>query len=288
MLLTTKRKVIILGLFNNYEKPGPGINKNAPRAKGLKLFFELYSRKFGSYLQLNFFYFTSLIPAIAIVWYFVMMLLNDLVNLGEDTLIAATFLAFILSVVICCAFGLSPFSAGFHYILRNFSFEKHAFVFSDFIEKFRQNKKNAIIMFIIDLVAVLAIIILFRFYLIISFGNTFFMVPLTLLVLISVVYSLMTPYKWTMLVTFDMNKRTIYKNALFLVLSDFKTTAKHFAATAFYVVLLVALVYLIPVVGIILFALSGFSVFGLISQLNIYQQMQDLISQSPGGHENIR
>ena len=200
-----------MGLFNNFSKPGPGVNKNAARPKGFTLFFELYFRKMGSYIQLNLFYFTSLIPSIFIVWYILMTLLNDLSAFNQETLMAGTVLSAILSIVICCAFGLSPFSSGFHYVLRNFSFEKHAFLFSDFVGKFRENRKNSIIMFLIDLAVVCLALFSLRFYFILSAGNPVFVAPLTLLIIALIVYSLMTPYKWTMLVTFDLNKRQIYK-----------------------------------------------------------------------------
>ena len=276
-----------MGLFNNYEKVGPGVNKNAPRPKGFTLFFELYFRKLGSYLQLNLFYFTSLIPSIAILWHLIMTIINDISALSEETAMAATILSALLAIALSCAFGLSPFSAGFHYVLRNFSFEKHAFVFSDFIEKFRTNKKNSLIMFIVDLLAVCASLMALRFYFVLSTGNPLFVAPLTLLILALVVFSLMTPYKWTMLVTFDLNKRQIYKNSLLFVLGDAKTTFKHFFATFLYALISIALVYINFLAGIIVFVFLGVAAFGLIAQLNIYKQMQDFISQSPGGHENI-
>ena len=241
----------------------------------------------GSYLQLNLFYFTSLIPSIAILWHLIMTVLNDFSALGEETAMAAAILSAVLSVTLSCAFGLSPFSAGFHYVLRNFSFEKHAFVFSDFIEKFRQNRKNSIIMFIIDLLVVCVTLLSLRFYFILSTGNPLFVAPLTLLILVLIVYSLTTPYKWTMLVTFDLNKKQIYKNSFLFVLSDAKTTFKHFFATFIFVAVSIASVYVNFLVGIILFVFLGVSAFGLIAHLNIYKQMQNFISQSPGGHENI-
>ena len=276
-----------MGLFNNYSKPGPGVNKNAPRAKGFALFLELYFRKLGSYLQLNLFYFTSLIPSIAILWHILMTILNDLSAFNEETAMAGTILTAVLAIVISCAFGLSPFSAGFHYVLRNFSFEKHAFTFTDFIDKFRENKKNSIIMYLIDLILVCVMLLSLRFYFILSTGSSLFVAPLTILILVLIVFALMTPYKWTMLVTFDLNKRQIYKNALFFVLGDLRTTFKHFIATFIYVLISVALVYLHFLFGIIFFVIFGVAAYGLISQLNIYKQMQDFIAQSPGGHENI-
>lgn len=277
-----------MGLFSNFEKPGPGVNKNAPRPKGLKLFFELYFRKIGSYIQLNFFYLISMVPSIAIMWYIIMLIINDFALLDNQTIIAALFLGFVLSLVICMAFGLSPFSSGFHYVLRNFSFEKHAFVFSDFINKYRENSKASWIIYITDLVVTVVSVMLLRAYFILFLGNSFFIAPLLILIVAIVVYSLMAPYKWTMLITFDLTKKQIYKNALFFVLGDLKTTLRHFALTSLVVILFVLFVYLIPALGIILFVLSGISIYGLVSHLNIYKQMQEFISQSPGGHDNIK
>ena len=277
-----------MGLFFNFDRPGPGVNKNSERPKGLKLFFELFFRQIGAYVALNLFYLTSLIPAIAVLWYIFMVIINDLAQLGNDMLIAASFLALILSAFVCMIFGLSPFASGFYYVLRNFSFEKHAFIFSDFIEKCRQNAKNSWIMFLVDLAAVAISILLLRIYFILSLSNPILTAPMVLLIIALVVFALMTPYKWTMLVTFDLNKKQIYKNSLFFVLGDFKTTVKHFLASALVVLISFILVYLFPAFGIIIFVLFVLSVYGLVCQLNIYNQMQDFISQSPGGHDNIK
>lgn len=36
-----------MGLFFNYDKPGPGMDKNAPKHWGIFLYFELLWRNFG-------------------------------------------------------------------------------------------------------------------------------------------------------------------------------------------------------------------------------------------------
>lgn len=276
-----------MNLFHNYTKPGPGVPKNEPRKKGIKLFFELYFRKTGTYILLNLLYLLTLIPAIAIIWYILMFLLNTVLPLNNELLLTATALTFVLSVTLCCVFSLSPFAAGFHYILRNCSFEMHTFVFTDFIDKFRKNMKNSIIFFFIDLIAVCLSLFCISAYLILSISIPLLVIPLTLFCIALIVYALMTPYKWSMLVTFELSKKQILKNSLFFVLGNFKTTCQHFIITFLFILSGLIFIYILPIPGIIAFILLGPSALGLISHLIIYNQIYDLISKSPDGFDKI-
>ena len=57
-----------MGLFSNdYESAGPGIAKNAPRKKGLALFFDLFFRKLWKLFGLNMLFFIFVIPLIGIL-----------------------------------------------------------------------------------------------------------------------------------------------------------------------------------------------------------------------------
>ena len=42
-----------LGIFGNYNKPGPGVNKDDPPKSAPVRFFEILLRKFGQLVQLN-------------------------------------------------------------------------------------------------------------------------------------------------------------------------------------------------------------------------------------------
>ena len=50
----------------NYEKPGPGISKDAPPKKGIALFFEILIREFWQLIKLNLIFVISCIPIITI------------------------------------------------------------------------------------------------------------------------------------------------------------------------------------------------------------------------------
>ena len=51
------------GLFD-YNKPGPGVDKNAPKKKGFVRFFEIYFRKFWRLATANLLYILVSIPIV--------------------------------------------------------------------------------------------------------------------------------------------------------------------------------------------------------------------------------
>ena len=70
-----------MGLFFNYNKPGPGVDKNAPKKKGAALFFELFLRYFGKLLLSNMLYFVVSLPVLAI---YAMIVTSFLVNIMPE------------------------------------------------------------------------------------------------------------------------------------------------------------------------------------------------------------
>ncbi|MEG1874450.1 MAG: DUF624 domain-containing protein [Angelakisella sp.] len=58
-----------MSIFNfgaNYNRPGPGIPKNAPKKTGVKLFFDIIGREFWALLALNLTYLLACVPLITI------------------------------------------------------------------------------------------------------------------------------------------------------------------------------------------------------------------------------
>lgn len=101
-----------MGLFSrNYDKPGPGISKNAPKKKAFFVFWEIYARKFWKLIIANLVYVLLCIP-----------------------------------VVTC---GLAD--VGLTYVTRNFARETHAFVPSDMFDIIRKTWKKALPMGILGI-----------------------------------------------------------------------------------------------------------------------------------------
>ena len=93
-----------MGLFSNYSKPGPGVNKNEKPKKGLVLFFELLTRKFGSYITLNLVYLITLIPGILAVWFSLMFCVSDVIDSSEAASVIVS-LTSIASIIIAVLFS---------------------------------------------------------------------------------------------------------------------------------------------------------------------------------------
>ena len=105
------------GLFN-YEKEGPGIEKNAPKKRAPIVFFEIYGRKFWQLFYAN--------------------------------------LLFLLTNILVVTRGLAD--VGLCKITRNFAREKHAFVREDFFETIKKNWRQALPIGIINLVVIALLI----------------------------------------------------------------------------------------------------------------------------------
>lgn len=102
------------GLFGlfNYDKEGPGVAKNAPKKRTFFAFMDIYGRKFWKLALADLLWAVTCIPIVTKGWA----------------------------------------DAGLTFITRNFSREKHAFVKEDFFETVKKNRKNALIIGIINLI----------------------------------------------------------------------------------------------------------------------------------------
>lgn len=98
--------------FINYDKPGKGIDPDAPKKKPLFLFFELYFRKLFSLMQLNVIYLFCCIPL----------------------------------------FTIGPATAGMTYILREFSEQRPVFLWADFKKNMKKNFKQGFLVWLINVI----------------------------------------------------------------------------------------------------------------------------------------
>ena len=257
--------------FGNYEREGKGVRKDEKRKKGLALYFELLGRKFGSYVKLNITYLVTLTPAFLILHFLCYYLSSELIAREE----AFGILPFILSAFLTVAFSLSPFSSGYYYILRNYSEERHAWLFSDFAEQFRKNKKQSLLTFFIDLFAVIFSLFLIRVYLISYFKiSTWTLVPLIILLIFLITFKNSVTYRWTSIVTLELPLRSIYTNSVLLTLGELGATIKYMFAELLYLLVFGFLFYNFDVFALIIFLLVGISGFGLIQQINFFDKFK--------------
>lgn len=263
--------------IGNFEKPGKGVDKNDKKKKGLSLFSELLFRKFGSYLLLNLIYFISIIPGTILIWFPVHTCIYDLANVGEEQLLGLTALTMIIALFISVIFSVSPLSSGYYYILRRYADEQHAWLISDFFEKFKNNWKRSLLFYVTDILVIAVCAFIIRLYVILMLQYAYMTALLTLFIILLIVYAVMVPYKWIMLVTVDLKIKDIYKNSLFLVLGCFRSTITYIIATAVYLLLLFGLFSKAPLFGLLFMFLLGFSAYGLVQAIATYPAVKEHI-----------
>lgn len=171
-----------MGLFSQWQdrhnRPGPGVDKNAPQKKSFVVFFEILGRKFWKLCIANLLYLVAFLP----------ILTRGLADVGLAN------------------------------ITRSYAREKHAFIGSDFLETIKKNWKQALPVGIINnLLTVVIVFAVSMYYQPAANGNTMAFIGLALTMSVYVIFTVMKYYVPFLLITFKYNLRQLYRNALLFV-----------------------------------------------------------------------
>lgn len=167
----------MMGLFGgNYNKPGPGIDKNAPPKKGLALFFDIYIRAFWELIKLNLIFLLFSIPIVTI----------------------------------------GPAYAAMSKVTMLMIRERPFFVFSDFWAAFKAEFKQSFITGLLTAVLSIMMFVGMRFYLAAAAQNQMMYALWFLLVAISFILAMACIYVYPLIVTVSLPLKAIYKNAMLL------------------------------------------------------------------------
>jgi len=121
-----------MGLFaRNYNKPGPGVNKDEPRKKGIARFFELWTREFGDLVKLNLLYSVCLIPSMVVFIFGFLFFYPSL----------AFLLSFCISLLLAYPIG-GAITACVYYITKMMR-DDPSYIWYEFKRKFKENYKQA-------------------------------------------------------------------------------------------------------------------------------------------------
>lgn len=213
----------------DYETPGAGVPENEPQKPGPIRYFIVSGRKFWDMVVLNLLYFLFSLPAIAIYTLIGLLFLGNAGDAVGGALAAEGMtdiqileLKAAVHIVLSVGFGFLMTAllgsgaprAGLSFVLRNYSREEHAFLWSDFLENTKKNLGKGTVIFLID--------VLFTFIIcldIASYGGagTFWgLIASYIALFIFIIYILMHPYIYMILVTFGIKLKAAYKNAFML------------------------------------------------------------------------
>lgn len=170
-----------MGWFGSYDfnKGGPGVEKNERKKKGFFSFFEIYFRNFWRMVGVN-----------------VVYVLMSVVGLGFTN-------------------GLAK--AGMTHVARSIGREKHSFLLSDFFETIKKNWKQSLIMGILNMFAMAILgFDLYYFWGYVTNVEEFGLmqiIGLGVSAFLAIVLTFIKYYIWTMTITFSLTIKQMLKNS---------------------------------------------------------------------------
>lgn len=231
-----------MGLFfGGYDKPGAGVDPNAPKKKGIFFYIELVSRKFTKFLQAGIIFTLFSLPILAAVYFMSVFLFAQPISAIQTTAMsvmqangveAAEMPAQLGTITFCiCAmvsvffvtmWGSGPLSAGLSYVFRCFTREQPVWVWSDGKDKVKENLKQGFGVMAIDFVVFILLPFAVTFYYNLSKVagmNLICTLIMYVLLLFALIYTMMHPYIYQIMITFDCKFKDLFKNALLFSLA---------------------------------------------------------------------
>lgn len=166
--------------IGNYNKAGSGIAKDNQSKGRLKLFFEILGVRIWKLFALNLIYLIACIPVVTV----------------------------------------GPATAGMIKVLKNYSIDKNAYVWLDFIESYKKNFFKALVIGIVDLIAYFGLISGYFIYSTLALDpertSTIYYVLFIVTISVGFMFTIMNYYIYLMLVSTDLSVKNIVKNAVAL------------------------------------------------------------------------
>ena len=210
-----------LGLFPNYEKAGAGINKNAPKKRGIFLYFELIGRYLWKFLKANMLYTAVSIPILVFYHYLFLCIFGTIYGADAD-LATINHSALTFTALIAIFWGTGPVSCGFTHILRSMAREEHVWVSLDFFKRSKEGFKHGLVFLIVDiivfLVSMMSLSVYARFA---ENKSAVFLIPMVVIIIGLVIYTAMHYYMYEFEITFENKVKEIYKNSLLMAIATF-------------------------------------------------------------------
>lgn len=178
------------------------------------LFFVVLGVRFWKLIQLNLLYVASLIPII--VWTLISLIsVGNLNVLGDDLASEVYSLLFwYLLINIPCMALAGPPTAGLHFILKKWSEDEHAWVWSDFLLGIKENWKQSMLASGIMGLIVFLTFVAYNFYNSME-GSFYEIIKYVLLVFVGVL-ALATVYVYPLMVTYNVKFKELYKTSVVL------------------------------------------------------------------------
>lgn len=241
-----------MGLFwRSFDRPGPGVDPDAPQKRGFFRFFELVFRKFWNFTKLSPMYVAFMLP-IYILYFLSAPFVLNIFAVDINDSVALLFFGYVIANLLVSLLGGGPVTAGMTYIMRNYANEEHAWIWSDFRDNAKSNFKQSLVIFLVDLVVLVLVYVAIMVYS--SLGGNFSILKYVVCVLFFL-YIVMHFYIYPMMVTFKLSLKDLYRNAILFAMAKLPLNL--------FVVLMLVFLHIVLPAMIILYA-GKFVVFAMI------------------------
>ncbi len=209
-----------MALFRrNYDKPGPGVPKNAPRKKGIARFFEILGRDFMNLVKLNMLYQLFLLPS------------QVFILLAVDAFFPAPFLFFLhfqlpnptvwalvfLVLGLACGILVGPATLAMNHAISKMMRDDPGFIWHDFKKQFRENFKSMAVPGVLYTLLMFAEIFAFIYYYALSSAGGAANLVFTVIYFFSLlVFSMAAPYFFLQAGYLRLRTGGLLKNSLLL------------------------------------------------------------------------
>lgn len=199
-----------------------------------QLFMEMLRTRMSGLCRMNLMYFVAWLPAMIAIALWVVsfgVALNNSFPVDEagniieevaangvqsfwQTLNDMNFMT--LLILIPCIAITGPFTAGLSYVTRNWARDEHAFPWADYKDAIKANWKQGLLVSTITGCVPFLVYICWRFYGDMAVGNAVWVIPQMLILMLGILWALAVTYMYPMMVTYQMNFRTIIRNSFIL------------------------------------------------------------------------
>lgn len=214
-----------MGFFPDYTKAGPGIDKDAPKKKGVFLYFELVWRYLWKLVLSNMLYVAISLPILILYHYLFFGIFGTVYGDGAS-LDVMNHSALVFTVLLAVFWGTGPASCGYTHILRNMAREEHVWISLDFFKTAKTSFKHGLIFLIVDIAVFLTSMVSLSVYS--SYaqnGSVLYLIPMGIVIFALGMYTLMHFFLYEFEVTFENKVKEIYKNSMLASIAAFPMCA---------------------------------------------------------------
>ena len=240
-----------------FDKAGKGVDKGEPQKKRFFLFFDLYFRKFWKLITLNLEFLLFCLPSFLVGAVLTLSLPGYFKYLGPLVFIGT----------------LGPAISGMVYILRNFSMERPAFLWMDYVDTIKSNWKQSLAFSMIDAVVIPLLALAVWFYSQRLGDGVMYILMVAVVASLSLFYVIMHYYMYLMIVTLDLKFKQLFKNAAILSITGLRTNF----ISSFFVLLIGFVIFLFWPYSIALLLFIALSTVGFIVTFNSFNQVKKQI-----------